>query len=292
MTVPPPPPPPASPPSFEAAGRAPVTCFKHGDRPTKISCSRCGRPICPDCMHDAPVGFQCPVCVKEGRTAAPRTVTGARLVGRPGLVSYGLVAANILVYLLHGNGEAHRADWALWPIGVKHNDDFYRLFTAGFVHFGILHIALNMFVLATVGPQLEALLGRWRFAALYFVSLAGSSALSYLLLPINSIAGGASGAIFGLMGGLFVVARRMRLDTRQLNGWIAYSLVFSFLPGLNVDWRGHIGGLITGAAVTYGLVHAPQRYRGLVQAGAVLAGLLVAIAVIAIRTATFPALTG
>ena len=242
-------------------------------------------------MHDAPVGFQCPVCVKEGRTSAPRTVTGARMVHQPGIVSYVLVAANVLVYLLHGGGEAHGADWALWPVGVKYNEQYYRLFSAGFVHFGILHIALNMFVLATVGPQLEAMLGRWRFAALYFVSLAGSSALSYLLLPIGTIAGGASGAIFGLMGGLFVVARRMNLDTRQLNGWILYSLVFSFLPGLNVDWRGHIGGLITGAAVTWGMVHAPKRNRWLVQAGAVLAGLIVAVAVIAIRTATFPVLT-
>jgi membrane associated rhomboid family serine protease len=240
-------------------------------------------------MHDAPVGFQCPVCVKEGRSSAPRTVSGARLVHRPGIVSYVLVAANILVYLLHGNGQAHQADWALWPVGVKYSDQYYRLFTAGFVHFSILHIGLNMLVLATVGPQLEALLGRWRFAALYLVSLAGSSALSYLLLPVGTIAGGASGAIFGLMGGLFVVARRMNLDTRQLNGWIIYSLVFSFLPGLNVDWRGHIGGLITGAAVTYGLVHAPRRHRTWIQAGAVLAGLLVAVAAIAIRTATFPA---
>ena len=80
------------------------------------------------------------------------------------------------------------------------------------------------------------------------------------------------------MGGLFVVARRLNLDTRQLNGWIIYSLVFSFLPGLNVDWRGHLGGLITGAAVTWGLVHAPRKHRNWIQAGAVLAGLVVAVA--------------
>src|ERR1700712_1824245 len=204
MTVPPPPPPGRpEPPTAQAAGQ--VTCFRHPDRPTKISCSRCGRPICPDCMNEAPVGFQCPVCVKEGRTSAPRTVTGARMVHQPGLVSYVLVAANVLVYLLHGGGEAHRANWALWPLGVKFNGDYYRLFTAGFVHFGIVHIALNMFILATAGPQLEAMLGRWRFGALYLVSLTGSSALSYALLPVNSIAGGASGAIFGVMGGLFVV---------------------------------------------------------------------------------------
>jgi membrane associated rhomboid family serine protease len=221
------------------------------------------------------------------------------MVGRPGMVSYTLVAANILVYLIHGSGNAHRGNWALWPAMIHHGE-YYRLLTAGFVHFGILHIALNMFVLVTVGPQLEAMLGRVRFAALYAVALLGSSALSYLLLPPGnvltgqptSIAGGASGAIFGLMGGLFVVAKRMNLDTRQLTGWIAYSLIFSFLPGLNVDWRGHLGGLITGAAVTYGMVHAPKRHRWLIQAGAVLAGLLVAIAVIAIRTATFPASAG
>ncbi|BEP13186.1 rhomboid family intramembrane serine protease [Acidothermaceae bacterium B102] len=242
-------------------------------------------------MNDAPVGFQCPECVKEGRASRPRTITGARVVSQQGVVSYTLVVANVLVALLHGWGDAYRSNWALWPYGVDHGE-YYRLFTAGFVHFGFLHIALNMFVLATVGPQLEGMLGRVRFGALYLVSLAGSSALSYLLLPIGTVAGGASGAIFGLMGGLFVVAKRMNLDTRQLNGWILYSLVFSFLPGLNVDWRGHVGGLVTGAAVTWGLVHAPRKHRAWIQAGAVVAGLAVAIAVIAIRTATFPTLTG
>jgi membrane associated rhomboid family serine protease len=291
MTVPPPPPP-VGPPTSAPTGQAVVTCFRHPDRPTKITCSRCGRPICPDCMNEAPVGFQCPVCVKEGRTSAPRTVTGARMVHQPGLVSYVLVAANVLVYLLHGDGLAHRGNWALWPVAVKYNQDYYRLFTAGFVHFGIVHIALNMFILATAGPQLEAALGRWRFGALYLVSLAGSSALSYALLPENSVAGGASGAIFGVMGGLFVVARRLNLDTRQLNIWIIYSLVFSFLPGFHVDWRGHIGGLVTGAAVTWGLVHAPRRNRAVIQVAALVAGLVVAVAVIAIRTATFPTVLG
>ena len=139
---------------------------------------------------------------------------------------------------------------------MKYNDEYYRLFTAGFVHFGFVHIAFNMIALISIGPQLESILGKVRFTALYFVSMAGASALSYLLLPVNSLGGGASGAIFGLMGGLFVVARRLNLDTRQISGWIIYSLVFSFLPGLNVDWRGHIGGLVTGAAVTY--VHGPR----------------------------------
>ena len=240
-------------------------------------------------MNDAPVGFQCPVCVKEGRATQPRTVTGARVPAQPGVVSYALIAANVAVYLLHGSGSAHGYNWALVPRLVKQNDDFYRLLTAGFVHFGILHIAFNMMALYFVGPQLEALLGRWRFAALYLVSLAGSSALSYLLLPVNDAGGGASGAIFGLVGGLFVVSKRLNLDTRQLNGWIVYSLVFSFLPGMGVDWRGHVGGLVTGAAVTWGMVHAPRRHRLLIQAVAVLAGFLVAAAVIAIRTATFPA---
>jgi membrane associated rhomboid family serine protease len=290
MTLPPPPPPPPGSVDLAKPYRGPVGCYKHSGRQTAISCSRCGRPICPDCMNDAPVGFQCPECIKEGRASHPRTVTGARMVARPGIISYALVAANVLVYLLHGPGDSHGGDWALWPNKVKYLEQYSRLFTAGFVHFGFIHIAFNMVALFAIGPQLEALLGRWRFSALYLVSLIGSSALSYLLLPVNSLGGGASGAIFGLMGGLFVVAKRLKLDTRQLNGWIIYSLAFSFIPGLGVDWRGHIGGLVTGAAVTWGLVHAPKRHRGLIQVGALLAGLAVAVAVIAIRTATFPPL--
>ncbi len=249
-------------------------------------------------MHDAPVGFQCPECIKEGRASQPRTIAGARVAAQQGIVTYVIVAANVLVALLYGWGDSHGSGWALVPYFVDHGD-YYRLLTAGFVHFGFLHIALNMFVLATAGPQLEAALGRVRFAALYLVSLLGASALSYLLLPAGHIvgntivgsasSGGASGAIFGVMGGLFVVAKRLRLDTRQLNVWIAYSLAFSFIPGLNVDWRSHIGGLLTGAAVTWGIVHAPRKRRVWVQAAAVLAGLLVAVVVVAIRTATYPA---
>jgi membrane associated rhomboid family serine protease len=243
-------------------------------------------------MNDAPVGFQCPICIREGRSSQPRTVSGARMVAKPGVISYLLIAANVAVYLLHGTGDAHKGNWALWPVAVRYSNDYYRLFSAGFVHFGFVHIAFNMLALFFVGPQLEAVLGRVRFTALYFVSLGGASALSYLLLPPNSLGGGASGAIFGLMGGLFVVSRRLNLDTRQLTGWIVYSLVFSFLPGLNIDWRGHIGGLITGSAVTWALVHAPKRHRGLIQAGAVLLGLVVAVAVVVVRTATFPHTVG
>src|ERR1700712_2390233 len=115
MTVPPPPPPPGRPEPPPALAAGPVTCFRHPDRPTKISCSRCGRPICPECMNDAPVGFHCPICVKEGRASAPRTMTGARMATQPGMISFGLVAVNVLVYLLHGPGSAHGYDWALRP---------------------------------------------------------------------------------------------------------------------------------------------------------------------------------
>src|SRR4051794_6199914 len=236
MTVPPPPPPslPGNPPA-QAAG--PVTCYRHADRPTKITCSRCGRPICPDCMNDAPVGFHCPVCVKEGRASAPRTMTGARMAGRTGAISFFLVAVNVLVYAVHGPGDVPRGqgDWALWPNKVKYLHEYYRLFSAGFVHFGVIHIAFNMIALISIGPQLEAMLGRWRFSALYGLSLMGGWALSYLLLPTNPPGGGAPGAIFGLMGGLLVCARRMNYDPRQLNGWILYSLAFSFIPGVGID---------------------------------------------------------
>ena len=134
-------------------------------------------------------------------------MTGA-LMGRPSAsVSLFLVAVNVLVYAVHGPGDVPhgQGDWALWPDKVRYLHEYYRLFSAGFVHFGIIHIAFNMVALISVGPQLEAMLGRWRFAALYVLSLLGGSALSYLLLPVNSLGGGASGAIFGLMGGLLVV---------------------------------------------------------------------------------------
>jgi membrane associated rhomboid family serine protease len=135
-----------------------------------------------------------------------------------------------------------------------------------------------MLALWVIGRDVETVLGRTRFLAVYLVSLLGGSAAVMLFSP-NAAVAGASGAVFGLMGGLAVVLRRMRVPPSQAFGLIAVNIVISVvLPGISL--AGHLGGLVVGAAATAALVYAPARNRNLVQAGAI-AGLAV-VALLAI----------
>jgi membrane associated rhomboid family serine protease len=149
--------------------------------------------------------------------------------------------------------------FALIPAAVHHGQ-WYRLFTAPFLHASIEHILLNMVTLAIVGSPVEAELGKGRFIVLYLLSALGGSVGSYLLSSPNELGVGASGAIFGLMGAYVVLARRRGWDVGTILALILVNLVFSFAyPG--IDWRAHLGGLITGAVVTLGLVRSADARR-------------------------------
>jgi membrane associated rhomboid family serine protease len=150
--------------------------------------------------------------------------------------------------------------YGMWPIGIALNHEYYRLFTSMFLHASLTHIAFNMLVLWIVGQQLESLIGHTRFVTLYLLSgLAGATA-SYWFGPVNALAVGASGAIFGLMGGLLIAGRRLRYDVTQIAVLIGINIVFSFLwPG--VDWRAHLGGLVGGVILGFVFAHAPKKNR-------------------------------
>jgi membrane associated rhomboid family serine protease len=265
------------------------TCFRHPDRETYVSCVRCGRPACPDCLRSAAVGQQCVECVREGNRTVRRASApfGGRVAERP-LVTWTLVAINVLVYI----GEIVSSttlvnDGAMVgkfspTIGVA-DGQWYRLVTSAFLHeppgggFGIFHILFNMWALIVVGPALERLLGRARFLAVYLVSALGGSVLFYLIAAPTAVGLGASGAIFGLFGAWFVLARRLRLDARQVVGLIVLNLVISFTVS-GIAWQAHIGGLIAGSALTAAYAYAPRTNRTLIQlaATAAMVGLLVA----------------
>src|SRR5450755_4672554 len=206
---------------------APPACFRHPGRETYVSCVRCGRPACPDCLRSAAVGQQCVECIREGNrgTRQPRTAFGGRITSTS-VVTWTLVGINVLCYL---------AEW-VYPnivndgvlvgrfgpaIGVA-DGQWYRLISNTFLHepglsgFGPAHIIFNMWALIVVGPSLERLLGRVRFIAVYLVSALAGSVLYFLVAAPGIPALGASGAIFGLFGAWFVVARRLRLDSRQV----------------------------------------------------------------------------
>jgi membrane associated rhomboid family serine protease len=222
-------------------------------------------------MVPASVGFQCPECVAEGRRSVrpARTMYGGQ-VNRGGLdVTRVLVGINVAIFLvtalsgaslLSGSGtSAIYQDFALIPPAVAHGE-WYRLFSSMFLHFGIFHIAFNMWALWVIGTPLEQWLGRLRFVALYFLAGLGGSVLSFSTGPLTNFAAGASGAIFGLFGAFFVIMRRRGLETGGIVGLIVINLVFSFTFS-NIDWRGHVGGLVVGSLVAAVFAWAPAGPR-------------------------------
>src|SRR5215470_581922 len=286
------------------SGSGVPTCFRHPGRETYLSCTRCGRPACPECLRSAPVGQQCVECVKEGgRTVRrPTGVFGGRAVS-DAVVTYTLVALNVAFYLVEWAypkivdylaliGSAN--DPAVHQvIGVAQGQE-YRLLTSAFLHeqgfsgFGPLHILFNMWALIIVGPPLERLLGRVRYLAVYLLSALGGSVFFYFVAPVNEVALGASGAIFGLFGAWFVVFRRLRVDIRAIVFLIALNLALPFVVG-GIAWQAHVGGLITGGLVTAAYAYAPKNNRTLFQVGATV--LVVAVMVVAVLVRNHQILT-
>ncbi|HYZ07726.1 MAG TPA: rhomboid family intramembrane serine protease [Pseudonocardiaceae bacterium] len=277
--------PPSSPQSGYSHPVPPAVCARHPDRPTGLRCVRCDRSACPECLREASVGYQCVDCVAEGRRTQrySATIAGARPSGRD-VVIPALIAVNVAVFVvtvaqagsLGDNAAASLfQQWALSPLAVA-GGQLWRLLTSGFLHFGPVHLAFNMIALWVIGRDLETVLGRGRFVAVYLVSLLGGSAAVFLLENPDRLTAGASGAVYGLMGGLAVVLLRMRRSPGPALGIIAINVVITFVvPGLSLF--GHLGGLAFGTAATAAMAYAPAARRVPVQVAAIVA-LVVVIA--------------
>ncbi|TPG35213.1 rhomboid family intramembrane serine protease [Mycolicibacterium hodleri] len=278
--------------STPSAPAAPPSCYRHPDRGTYVSCTRCQRYICPDCMRSAAVGHQCVECVDEGARSVqqPRTALGGRPVDKP-IVTYVLIAANVVMFVLQMAVPGLQRGLFLWPAGIAAYDEFYRLLTSAFLHDGPTHILFNMWALWIIGPALERWLGRGRFVALYFLSALGGSVLVYLLTPINVPTLGASGAIFGLFGATLALSRKLNFDMRWIAGLIVINLVITFVVP-SISWQGHVGGLLTGAAMGGVYAYAPRANRMLIQTGFSLALLAVFVALVWWRTTSLLAGAG
>lgn len=302
----------------DVAEDAVPTCYRHPTRETYVRCNRCDRSICPDCMHSAAVGFHCPECVKEGNRSVRQrqTLFGGKVSGDEGVATKVIIGICVVAFLLQMSDDRVTERFAdlpaRWPslqgdadaVGVAAGE-FYRLLTAAFLHGGVIHIAFNMYALFAFGTQVENALGRVRYVALYLVSALGGSTLSYLMahvgpngpFPVDSASSvGASGAVFGLFGAYYVIARRLRADTGQIVGLVVLNLFLGFVIPQVDNWA-HIGGLVTGLAITGALAKAPRGpRRGAIQAGAIAAIALAIIGLVAFRTAAlrdeFPVLTG
>jgi membrane associated rhomboid family serine protease len=253
--------------------------------------------MCPECQRVAAVGFQCVDCVKEqARTVRQaRTVFGGE-VATGALVTRTLIAACVAVFagqmLLTGVDLTRRFMF----VPVLATTEPYRFLTAAFLHSPnfFLHIVFNMYALWLTGPYLEHLLGRARFLALYLVSAVGGSVMMYVLASPTGqswVTGGvgASGAVFGLWGAIMVLNWRQGMDNRGWIGLLVINGLIGFLPGVNIAWQAHLGGLVTGAAVgaVYALTPAARRRVG--HPAGVAAVLAVLVALTLAKAATVPA---
>ncbi len=242
------------------------TCYRHGDRRAGVVCQRCDRPICPDCMRQASVGFHCPECTKAG---AQKIIRPSQPVSRP-IVTQVLIGLNVAVALLGMSMQGDElvlqggliADSFLdgEPIGVA-NGEWYRVVTSGFLHSGLLHLGFNMFVLYQLGQLLEGALGRVRFTIVYFVAMLSGS-LGVMLLSPDSLTVGASGAVFGLMGAAVATLRQRGIDVMStgLGGTIVLNLVITFTLSRYISVGGHVGGLIGGFLAGWILVDVGPRF--------------------------------
>ena len=278
--------------SVPSTPQATPTCYRHPDRATYIRCTRCNRPICPECMRDAAVGHQCEECVRDGAKAVRQPRPQHRTTP---VVTYGLIAINVVMFVLETVSSGVQSELVLRSPAVA-DGDLYRLLTSAFMHYGLTHLLFNMYALFIVGPPLEVWLGRLRFGALYALSALGGSVLVYLLSPLNAATAGASGAVFGLFAASFVVGKRLNLDVRWVVGLIVINLAFTFviplMGGQNISWQGHIGGLVTGALVAAAYAYAPRAGRTVIQVSVTAAVLVVFALLIWWRTSELLTLFG
>lgn len=242
-------------------------------------------------MVVAPVGFQCRECVAQAaaqtQQTSGRAVPGRGAALRRPIVTYVLVGICAVAFLLSlGVGvESVVGNYGMRPVFIAIDGQWYRLLTSVFLHWSILHIGFNMLVLIMLGPTLEMVFGHVRFTLLFVLAGLGGAVASYCFSPLTTASVGASGAIFGLMGALIVAGRRLRVDITQVVILLAINLAIGFIPGGSVDWRAHLGGLVTSALVALVFAHAPQRHTNLVQAVGCLAIVALLAGVTVWRTA-------
>jgi membrane associated rhomboid family serine protease len=248
-----------------------TTCYRHPDRRAGVTCQRCDRPICPSCMVQASVGFQCPDCVKGAAKASPTVRFRDVRTGRP-LVTMVLIAVNVAAMVvvgfqgrsfMEGSGQLWQDGFLLGygetytqtgfvvtreAIGVAAGE-WWRIISGGFLHAGLFHLGMNMLLLYMLGAQLEPLLGRMRFLTLYVACLVAGS-FGVLLIEPTAVTVGASGAIFGLMGAALAAQRLAphRVALANIGALIVVNLLITFaVPNISVG--GHIGGLVAGLIV-------------------------------------------
>lgn len=206
-------------------------------------------------MTPAPVGFHCPDCIRQNRTYLVQD-----FIPR---ATYTIIGVCVILQLLPWIGinsaNGFLNDFSLWPRAVAAGQ-YERLITAIFLHGGLLHLGMNMYMLLVMGRDLERVLGRVRYVVLYLLAGLGGSTASYFFNGVDVPSVGASGAIFGLFAAIFMFGRERGLNTQNIVAIVVLNLVIGFLvPG--IDWHAHLGGLVAGGLAGWALL--PQRVKSL-----------------------------
>ncbi|MFT4228781.1 MAG: rhomboid family intramembrane serine protease, partial [Microbacterium sp.] len=260
--------------SAEFASNRDNFCYRHPDRQSFVLCQRCLRTVCPECQTQAAVGVICPECLSAQQTPPPaaRGWAGVRL--RSSTTSIARDARPLATYWIIGITSVVSVAGLLLPgqllqqllifyppllyPDLSGSFEPWRLLTLVLLHGSFWHLAFNMLALWMIARSLEPLLGRARFLVLYGLSALGGS-VAVVLLAFGTPVLGASGAIFGLFGALLVIGRHLGANMTGIAIVLAVNLAIGFVPGFNVAWQAHVGGLLVGAAV--GFVFARTRTR-------------------------------
>jgi len=230
-------------------------CYRHPDREAYVRCQRCERFICPECQYEAAVGFLCPEDAGQNnlgarvKNAAPRGLRNQLNSGKP-IVTRAIILVCFAMYALQlVFGESFTRAFEYSPLLTL--SEPWRMITSAFIHdpYDFLHIGFNMYTLWIFGRELETMLGKGRYLALYLISALGGSVAILWISDPTTFTLGASGAIFGLMGAYFVVMRSLGANSNSMLVLVAINLAWGFLvPG--ISWEAHLGGLVTGMLVT------------------------------------------
>jgi len=251
-------------------------------------------------MTPASVGFHCPECVKAKgqKVYRPDQLPGTRPV-----VTQVLIGLNALVFVygllvtsggsLTGRSRDLALDAGLFGPAVA-ADEWWRLVTSGFLHAGLFHLFINMFILWILGRLIEPAVGSGRYLLMYVTSLLAGS-LGVMILDPESLTVGASGAVFGLMAAALVADRYEGIDPWRsgIAPTIAVNLLFTFLiPGISIG--GHVGGLVGGAIGAFLLLGGERRLGSKAAGVALCAGFAAACfaASIIIANNRFPEISG
>lgn len=231
-------------------------CVKHPDTATGRHCTRCDRPACNNCLTPAPVGSHCADCVRSARPPARERVRRWNAVQQV-FATRVLIALNVFAFLWtltsSGSVERNQFDLGLSLVFIQ-NGEWYRIVTSGFLHFGLLHIGMNMLLLWQLGQLLEPALEQTKFTLLYFASMFGGAAGALALTP-NGLTGGASGAVFGLMAAAAVGLQQRGVNPMRtgIGTTLVLNLLITFaIPGISIG--GHVGGALMGAIVGYAML--------------------------------------